>query len=316
MFRNMTILVVVCMISLAWLNAAEYDRIITAMQTLANNNSAYVQLMDIGKNDQNVLIQGMRIQNPNYIDEPVKIPQLVVGAHHGNERTGADLAIKFATKLVAKMQDPNCAEYKTLSRSVFYVIPVLNIGGFNGNSRYERNASGSSVDPNRDYPDACANNTYYRLASIRNLVYFVEQQNIVGAVTIHGYVGTFTYPWGMYTNNTHTADHALFNTMAAQSVKPNGYQYGTHADVIYPATGSFEDWAYHKFGVWCMLLEIRSTSSDLNKDADCLIIYFTLVPGERAVDHVHPSSNCRSSLDERNVTSEVEKIEIEENIRP
>jgi len=296
MLRKMLLLVLISMVTLCWLSAAEYDRIITAMQTLVNANPAYVQLMDIGKNDQNVLIQGIRIQNPNYLEEPTKVPQLVVGAHHGNERTSADLAMNFANKVVAKMKDPNCAEYAKISRSVFYIIPVLNIGGFNSNSRYEKNASGTSIDPNRDYPDPCAGNTYYRLASIRNLAYFVEQNNIVGAITIHGYVGTFTHPWGMYTSNYQTADHALFKTMTAQAVKANGYVSGTHGDIVYPASGSFEDWAYHKFGVWCILMEIKSTSSDLNKDADCFMIYFTLVPDTRSSNHVHPSENCRSDL--------------------
>jgi len=278
---------------------AEYDRITQWMDQLINSNPAYVQGMDIGKNDQGITIRGIRIANPNFV-EGEKINQLLVGVHHGNERNSSDLCLKTAEKIIAKMKDPASAEYKLLSRSVFYVIPVLNIGGFNASSRYERNASNSSIDPNRDYPDPCVGNKYYQLASVRNLAYFIDRENIIGAVTVHGYIGTFTYPWGINTSNTHTADHDLYTSMAKASVAFNGYRYGTHTDVIYAASGSFEDWAYHKFGIWTMLLELKSSSGDLSKDVDCLIKYFTLVPTARSADHAHPAGNCRSTLIESN----------------
>ncbi len=283
------IFIVLCLLAVT-LQAAEYDRILQAMNTIVNTDSVYAQMMDIGKNDAGNTIYGLRLENPNYSYSGGKINNLAVGVHHGNERTTADVSILFAKKIIAKFKDPTCAEYKALSRCVFYVIPVLNIPGFNANSRYEK-----GLDPNRDYQDPCVSNKYAQLASTRNLSYFIEQHNIVAAVTSHGYVGTFTFPWGIYTSNTHTADHAFYTSIANQAVKANSYRTGTHTDLIYAASGAFEDWAYHKFGIWTMLLEQKSSPNQEN-DANCLVIYFSLTPDQRSTNHTHPAGNCRSTL--------------------
>lgn len=282
---------ILCVIAIAAfifsVSAAEYDRILSEMNQIIDANSGYVQMIDIGKNDQGNTIYGLRIENPNYtVEEGTKIPQLLVGAHHGNERSSADLCLVFARNLLLAMKNPQHEYYKALSRSLFYVVPVLNISGFNANSRSERDRYGNYVDPNRDYPDACVKNSYYRLTSIQNLVSFIERNNIVGSVTVHGYIGTFTFPWGIYTNNTKTLDHSFYSTIAGKAVKANNYRTGTHTDVIYAAVGSYEDWAYHKYGIWTMLLEL-ARSANLEKDSQCVLIYFSQLPGDRSSQHQH-----------------------------
>lgn len=288
-----SIFVIALFLVVTLIQAAEYDRILQDMNTIVNTDGTYAQLMDIGKNDQGNTIYGLRLENVNYLADGEKINHLIVGVHHGNERTTADVSVLFAKKIIAIFKNNSAAEYNALSRCVFYVIPVLNIPGFNSNSRYERGASGS-YDPNRDYEDPCASNKYFQLSSTKNLAYFIERQNIVGAVTSHGYVGTFTFPWGIDTSNTHTADHAFYTNIATQSAKANGYRVGTHTDLIYAATGAFEDWAYYKFGIWTMLLE-QKNSPNQNNDANCLVTYFTLVPAQRSTQHSHDPNNCRSS---------------------
>jgi len=269
--------------------AANYDNIVNQINQIAQNNSAYAQVIDIGTNDQGNKIYGLKIEDISVLEDG-KPAHLIVGTHHGNEGTAATLSVNLAQKLIDTMKAGKTA----ISGCVFYVIPVLNISGYNANRRTEVNKSGSYVDPNRDYPDPCVSASYYELASTKNLSLFVERYNIVGSVTIHGYIGTFTYSWGIYTSNTKTPDDTQFRTMASEAVKANGYQTGTHTDVIYPAAGSYEDWAYYQFGVWSMLLELDS-SANLTKDAQCLITYFTLVPASQSGNHSHNPANCTST---------------------
>ena len=66
-----------------------------------------------------------------------------------------------------------------------------------------------------------------------------------------------------------------------KSVKINNYKTGTHGAAIYPAAGAFEDWAYFKLGVWSFLMEIKSPSADLKKDALTLVEFFKISPIER-----------------------------------
>jgi len=302
MRRFITGLCLLTIFAASLLSAAEYDKILADMNAIINGDASYAQMFDIGVNDQNNTIYGLRIENPSYqVEEGAKSNLLLVGAHHGNERASAWVSITFAKNLLTILKDPSNPQYAALSRHVFYIIPVLNIGGFNANRRYETNRQGSSVDPNRDYTDICVGGQYFRLASTTNLSNFVSTYQIVGGVTGHGYVGTFTYPWGIYTSNTKTLDNSTFSNMAQKAVQANGYRTGTHTDVIYAASGAFEDWAYAQFGIWMMLLEISSSSADLSKDAQCLLNYFALVPSQRSQQHQHTGTctQTRGEFDSR-----------------
>lgn len=294
--RAIIILVVLCIFS-PFAFSAKYDTIVKKINELAEQYPQFLQIIDIGKNDQGNTIYGWKLENLMYNEaNKTKVNHLLVGVHHGNEGTTADLCILFVEKMIKRFQDSNSNNYKSLSDSIYYIIPVLNISGYNQNSRSEKSSTGRYLDPNRDYPDVCADNKHFQLASIRNLVSFIDKFKFVGAITAHGYIGTFTYPWGIYTSNSKTQDDEFYKYMGKESVKENGYRTGTHTDVIYPASGAFEDWAYATHGIWCMLMELRR-SANLDKDCECMIKFFALVPDKRSKKHQH-TGNCTRTRDD------------------
>ncbi len=293
MRKNLFFTVVMLTVLSVFVSAAEYDKILGEMRSLVQENPEYVQMMDIGKNDQGNFIYGLRFENKSV--EGNKTPQLLVGTHHGNERQSAYLCTEAARLLMNVLKDKDHALNESLSSKVFYLVPVLNVGGFNSYDRRERDSNGWSLDPNRDYPDPCVEKSNFRLSSTRNLSQFVAKQSIVAAVTVHGYIGTFTYPWGIYTSNTKTMDDDLYSLIAEKCCEVNNYRYGTHTDVIYPASGAFEDWCYHKHGTWTMLLEL-SRSADLKKDALAVMTYFALIPTEKSTQHVHKGKCTQSNI--------------------
>jgi carboxypeptidase T len=266
-------------------NAAPYDDSVARLDRLVDAHPELVTPMDIGTNDQGVLIRGVRIEGSE-ARGMTKPKHLVVGTHHGNEQLSAEVAHSFAERLVAALEDPNAPFHAELSKSVYYVIPVLNVSGFNAGRREESSRTGRTMDPNRDYPDPCTTDQPYQLASTGHLADFVGREEIVAAVTIHGYIGTFTYPWGIFTTNTHTPDHTAFQAMSREVVAVNRYSTGTHADAIYPTAGAFEDWAYFEHGVWVMLLEIANRPN-VARDADSLLKYFAVAPETRSTQHTH-----------------------------
>jgi len=284
--KNSLYLLIILFVLGSFVSAAEYDNILAEIRKIADENSQFVQMMDIGKNDQGNFIHGLRFENPSVFVKEGKAAHLLVGTHHGNERLSAYLCTKAAQKLVNIFKNANHKHHKAMSSMVIYVVPVLNIGGFNANRRSERDRSGRYHDPNRDYPDPCQPNSYFKLASTQNLADFVERFNIVGALTVHGYIGTLTFPWGTYTNKTQTFDHDFYSYVAKSCASVNNYRTGTHADAIYPTAGAFEDWCYHKHGTWTLLLELAH-SPNLDRDADATLQFFTMLPSDKSTKNQH-----------------------------
>lgn len=267
--------------------ADNYESMLAELTQLHADNPELTSWITLGENDHGDTIKGLKIEASG---GDFKANHLVVGVHHGNEQLSAEVALEFARQTIELMANTNLPRAGYVSDRIFHVFPVLNIPGFNRNRREETDGNGRSHDPNRDYPDPCdGGERTYKLKSTAALANYTVQQDIVGAVTIHGYIGTFTYPWGTYTSQTRTLDDNFFFDVTRAAATVNGYRVGTHADVIYPTVGAYEDWAYYMHGVWVTLLEIHR-SPDIEADAESLIAYFAQLPAVRSVNHEHTGS--------------------------
>ena len=261
-----------------------YDAIVNEMKLLQIRYPHLAEIVTLGENDQGVNILGLRIERPETLEG--KVGHLLVGTHHGNEHHAPLLSLSFAGKMLEIFEEGPSSFRGNLSSGVYYIFPVLNISGYNSNHRYEKDAAGRWHDPNRDYPDICVDNVYFKLRSTALIAQFIDVNNIISAVTVHGYLGTFTYPWGFYTKDPQTPDHHLYDSILSYAAKANGYKTGTHKEIIYPASGTFEDWAYQEYGVWVALLEI-DYSYDEEADVEALLRFFSSVPQKRSLDHAH-----------------------------
>ena len=221
----------------------KYEAVVTYMEQLHAQYSETTELFDLGLNDDNVMIKGIKIGSGS-------LNNLVVATHHGNEYGSTEVAKAFAASMA---KEP-------LADQTIYVIPVLNINGYNRNSRNET-AKGVSYDANRDYPGPCVSKNTHALNSTRLLAQFVDQKNIVSSMTLHTYFPAITYPWGVSSSTTKTDDHTFFQELVKLAATGNNYYLGTSTDVVYPADGTFEDYAYWKHGVWSLLYEIGTTHS-------------------------------------------------------
>jgi hypothetical protein len=262
------------LLSLATL-ASDYDKVVSRLQEL--DKLPNTALFTLGKNDQGTDLLGLVVGDAT----SARRRYVVVGTHHGNEKASATVPLLFIEKIAANVK----------ADEVYFVVPVLNVSGYNVSRREETGADRHLHDSNRDYEDACATKQDFQLKSTSLIAELVERENIISAVTVHGYQGTFTFPWGTNAKDYRTLDDAFMSEWANKAVKINNYQTGTHGAVIYPAEGAFEDWAYFKLGVWSYLMEIKSPLSDLNKDALTLVEFFKSSPAERS-KNVGQKVNC------------------------
>lgn len=253
--------------SLSWaaVPTGRYKTIVDGMQALQAQYPSVSHIFSIGQNDDGVDIYAMRISRSPTVMDGFKIGHLMVSTHHGNELGAPQFTMKFIANLLARYGTD-----QTLDDKEYTIVPVLNVSGYNANQRHEK-----GQDPNRDYPNPCLNTPGGKLKSISLAMKLAGARIYSGSVTVHGYDGSLTYPWGLYADKYETQDDNQYRQIFGKAASFNGYRIGTAAEVVYPANGCYEDWVYWKYGMWSLLLELASGSStDIDKTVPAIASFY------------------------------------------
>ncbi len=221
-----------------------YDRVVTTLQQIAEKYPANAKMVVIGVNDQGTPIQALQIGSG-------ETNSLIVATHHGNEYGSTAVALGVADAFAQK----------PIEGQTVYIIPVLNVTGYNKGRREESSLSAGALDANRDYTGPCKGGTAFRLKSTKALADFVEQKNIQISATLHTYWPAVVYPWGISTNDLSTPYDAQYQKLVADATIESRYQTGNNTQVLYAADGTFEDYAYWKHGIWSLLFELGFSHS-------------------------------------------------------
>jgi len=207
--------------------------------------------------------------NPD-IDEDE--PEIFIDAmHHAREIISSEFTIMFAEYLAQNYgTDPEITWL--LDNRELYIVPVVNPDGSVYNESNEPDGGGMwrknrryngdgtyGVDPNRNYPYMWAyddngsspdtDSEVYRGPSagsepeVQAMMNFVNSRDFRTHDTIHSHGNLTLIPWG-YTSNP-TPDGAIFDHLAAEMVKYNGYEPGQPFEAInYMVNGGTFDWVY------------------------------------------------------------------------
>ncbi len=228
------------------------------------------QKWSIGQTLEGRDIWCFRISDNPDVDEDE--PEVLIDAmHHAREIMSSEFTIMFAEYLAQNYgTDPEITWL--VDNRELYVIPVVNPDGsvYNevnspsggGMWRKNRRDNGDGtygVDPNRNYtymwgyddigssPDP--GSAVYRGPSagseleIQAMMSFINSRDIRTHDTIHTYGNLTLIPWGYI--STPTPDGTIFNHMAAEMTKFNGYTPGQPSEAInYEVNGGTFDWAY------------------------------------------------------------------------
>ncbi len=256
-------------------SASNYEKVTQTLQQIAQQNPGTTKLMTIGVSDQGVPIQGLQIGSGAE-------NTLVVGTHHGNEYGSTAVALGMADSLA---KNP-------IAGQTVYVIPVLNITGYNRNDRYESNLT-STFDANRDYTGPCKSGPTFNLKSTKALADFIAEKNIVVSATLHTYWPAVVYPWGISTGDLSTPYDDQYKLLVKAATEESQYQTGNNTAVLYPADGTFEDYAFWKHGIWSLLFELgfSHTPDDtamknmVDVNVPGLRRFLEQAPKTRATDH-------------------------------
>jgi hypothetical protein len=256
-----------------------YQDVQQGLKKLAQQYPTTTKLFSIGLNDQGKEIQAVTLgRGP--------VHHMVVATHHGNEYGSTETALGTAESL-AKLP---------LDGIQVTVIPVLNISGYDVRSRYEM-----GKDPNRNYPGVCATQGPFTLKSTRALADFIDKNNIVASATLHTFSPVVAYPWGFGAKDLTTPYDNLFIQLAKYATEESHYDVGNSTVTLYPADGTYEDYAFWKHGIWSLLFELghshNPTVADVMETVQLNIPglrrFFEKSPTERAPDHAF-HSECES----------------------
>lgn len=239
-----------------------YERVVQALQQIEAENPNISKVIQVGVSDSGLPIMGIQIGRAGKAN-------LIVGTHHGNEYGSTAVAVASAQAFARA----------PLQGQIIYVIPVLNISGYNAGSRFERTQNGRTVDPNRDYEGPCRSGQPYLLKSTASLAQFVDQAGIVASATLHTFMPGVLYPLGLSTPDTETADEVEFVRLGRAATGQSGYTVGNSNELLYAADGTFEDYAYWKHGIWSLLFELGTSHRPSENQINTMIR--TNLPGLR-----------------------------------
>lgn len=253
----------------------KYKDVQNILKKIANEHPDNAQIFDLGLSDNGIMIQGLKIGNgPTH--------NLVVATHHGNEYGSTEVALAFAGDLAIR----------PIGGQTLFVIPVLNLSGYDSRNRYEP-AKGRSWDPNRNYPGPCGTEGPFTLNSTKALAQFIDRENIVVSSTLHTYFPAVVYPWGLSSRDLSTPYDSDYQKLVAAATIESKYQTGNSTEVVYAADGTYEDYAYWKHGIWSLLFELGFTHNPNSEQIREMIRLnlpglrrmFEMAPTTRATDH-------------------------------
>ena len=241
-----------------------YADVKAQLTALAARYPGVVKIFDLGPSDSGDRVIGVAIG-----DQASALRNIVVSTHHGNEYGSTEVALGFAESLAEK----------PIAGQLVYVIPVLNVGGYDSRTRWEKDAGGHYRDPNRDYPGPCGTEGPFHLKDTHALADFIERQGIVASATLHTFYPAVVWPWGIPARDLETPWTSQYRDLAAAATMDSHYEIGNSTDVIYAATGAYEDYAYWKLGAWSLLFEVGHSHTP--SDADVAQLVALNVPGLR-----------------------------------
>jgi carboxypeptidase T len=269
------ILIGLSIASTATAQQKKYDKVKAMMKQIAESHPQTTQLIQVGDSNSGEPIVGLQIGRG-------QTRNLVVATHHGNEYGSTAVAVGFADALAKQ----------PLQGQTIFVIPVLNIAGYNAGQRREP-ADGRTWDPNRDYPGPCGTEGPFRLKSTAALAKFVAENQIVTSATLHTFFPGVLYPWGISTRDTSTPYDNIFEALGKAATYISQYAVGNSTQLLYPADGTFEDYAFAKHGIWSLLFELgKSHNPNSNQIAEMvrvnvpgLMKFLATAPRSRAQNH-------------------------------
>jgi len=207
------------------------------------------------------------------------------GTHHGNEKASTEAVLGLIDFLI-NQRDRSDVD-RLLRKYRIVLQPLVNPDGHAANLRTDS----QGIDPNRDYatptrPESDA----FRLVETRLVRRVLSNERIVASAAFHSGLEAVLWPW-CHTPASSQHD-PVFKALGQSVARSMGVPKYTQSFHDYQTDGEFIDFAYMKFGIFALTLEV---SHEATPPADQLLtVVQRAVNGSmaflNAVDRVLPAA--------------------------
>jgi murein tripeptide amidase MpaA len=262
-----------------------YSEISDELQQLALTYPQIAKVYDIGDSWENREIWAIKISD-NVAQDEDESEILFIGCHHAREWISVEVPFYLAKFLVENYDaDPIIQSY--IDNGEIWIVPMLNPDGHQYSidvyrlwRKNRRNNGGGSygVDLNRNYshmwggPGSSSDprSNIYRGPSpfsepetqaIRDLA---SNHDFQAVISYHSYGQLVLYPWSYTSVPASDKEHLslLAEDMADLIYAVHGRVYTPQQGaVLYPASGTTDDWFYGEVGTFCFTIELRPIGS-------------------------------------------------------
>lgn len=274
---------------LAWFSDFKDLAAINArLDALAAARPDIASIIVVGQSLEGRPIRGLRISaaapgNP--------VPGIVLDATQHAREWGATMTGMFIADRLVETADSDPVVHDLLSRTEFFVIPVVNVDGYfftwadSANRLWRKNRRNNGdgtfgVDPNRNWgyewggagsSNQPSSDTYRGTApfsepeTLAMRTFFEAHPYIVSSIDFHSYSQLVLSPWA-YTTQL-APDAALFqsigNAMKSAIAAETGLNYtaGPVGSTLYLASGGSVDWVYGARAALAWTIEVRDTGA-------------------------------------------------------
>lgn len=243
-----------------------FDQMKTELINLANTYSNIAKLDTIGFSSQGRPILCLKISNNPAVNQ-IKPKMRIVGATHGNEWIGAEVAFLYGKYLLENYASDQEVRNIVNNREI-YIIPIFNPDGHVAQTRY--NSNGVDLNRNFGYIKNNSGNAPYSEVETRAMHQFSKERNFNLSLSFHSGAVYVNYIWN-YTP-VRSADDRYNNFVRNMS-----QLYGNLTG--YPITEGY-DW-YQTLG------DLNDYSYGINGDIDWTIeVSNSYIPDPSQIDPI------------------------------
>ena len=245
----------------------EPNEMVAAIEELAATYPANSELLDLGWSYSGRPIVGLRIYGTDRPQRRVRI----LGAHHGDETSSAQVALEAARTLLA---DDSDIIDTILNNTEVWVVPHVNPDGVAQRSRYnDRNVDlnrnyGFEWDPTEFRPGEHA----FSEPESRAIRALASSVSFGAGLSVHAGATNLGWVWNYTTDRS--PDEDLLSVMAdayGESCSTPGFWLTNGAD-WYITNGDTTDWSYGRHGTLDYTLEVSNTKSPNSDEMEDVLV--------------------------------------------